>query len=318
MTASRLLSTLLLLQTRQKMTVGEIASRLEVSARTVRRDVEALSAAGVPVYSERGRRGGIALLPGARIDVSRLDPPEVEALSLAGIDADQRRQLGVEESHRMATRKLDARHTRSDQIGLRELVLVDNSGWFSGDDQDARVSDLALDLRSGRRLSLSYRRSGDPAAAQRDVDPYGLVAKAGRWYLVADVGGEPALFLLARVTSWTVLDTRATRRDGCTLASLWDQLKASTERAGGVEITARIRSSRLDLASRILGSRMVIASQTTAEWTHITLSYNDIQGVRQLMQFGDYIEVIGPPAARAIVATLAGDLARRHGRSEGD
>ncbi|MGB7363454.1 MAG: WYL domain-containing protein, partial [Rhodococcus sp. (in: high G+C Gram-positive bacteria)] len=155
-------------------------------------------------------------------------------------------------------------------------------------------------------------RSGDPAAAQRDVDPYGLVAKAGRWYLVADVGGEPALFLLARVTSWTVLDTRATRRDGCTLASLWDQLKASTERAGGVEVTARIRSSRLDLASRILGSRMGRTSEVGSEWTNITLSYNDIQGVRQLLQFGDNIEVIGPPRARKVVATLAADLASRH------
>lgn len=316
--SSRLLSMLLLLQTRQRITVGELASRLEVSTRTVRRDVEALSAAGVPVYTERGRRGGVVLLPGSRVDVTRLDPPEVEALRLAGIDADQRRRLGVHEPFEMATRKMDARRgpIAPDRPPLSDLILVDNSGWFTGDGAGANVADLATDLRSLRRLSLTYRRSGETESAPRIVDPYGLVAKAGRWYLVADRDGTPKLFALSRIESWSLMPEAAVRRRDCTLQSVWTELRAATERAGGVTITARMRTSRLDLAARILGTRMVHVGSGSSGWTDIRLSYSDIQGVRQLLQFGDHIDVLEPLQARELVRSLAEDLVRRHSSTD--
>ncbi|WP_042938468.1 helix-turn-helix transcriptional regulator, partial [Rhodococcus sp. AW25M09] len=109
MKASRLLHLLLLLQTRQRITTSELADRLGVSRRTVLRDVEALSVAGVPVYAERGRKGGIVLLPGARLNASHLEPSEMEALSVAGLDSAQLERLGLSAVWESAARKIAAR-----------------------------------------------------------------------------------------------------------------------------------------------------------------------------------------------------------------
>ena len=109
MKASRLLTLLLLLQTHQRMTTGELAERLEVSRRTVLRDVEALSEAGVPVYAERGRHGGIVLLPGARLNASHLDPAEIDALLLTGLDRAGLERLGLAAAAEQAEHKLAAR-----------------------------------------------------------------------------------------------------------------------------------------------------------------------------------------------------------------
>ncbi|MFI0907053.1 helix-turn-helix transcriptional regulator [Streptomyces sioyaensis] len=109
MKASRLLHLLLLLQTRQRLTTTELAARLEVSRRTVLRDVEALSTAGVPVYAERGRNGGIVLLPSARLSASHLEPPELEALSVAGLDSALRERMGLTAVWESAERKIAAR-----------------------------------------------------------------------------------------------------------------------------------------------------------------------------------------------------------------
>jgi biotin operon repressor len=137
MKASRLLSLLLLLQTRHRVRTSELAERLEVSRRTVLRDVEELSAAGVPVYAERGRHGGIVLLPGARLDASHLEPGEMDALSVAGLDANQRDQLGLAAAHETATRKIAARQAPSpsgafpESLRLAHLIVVDNTAWLA-------------------------------------------------------------------------------------------------------------------------------------------------------------------------------------------
>ena len=128
MRASRLLHLLLLLQTRRRMTTTELAERLEVSRRTVLRDVEALSAAGVPVYTERGRHGGVALLPGARIDTARLDPPELEALSVTGLDELLLAPRGLTAVHETATRKIAAHHAGMPGVGTRAR-LCRTSSW---------------------------------------------------------------------------------------------------------------------------------------------------------------------------------------------
>lgn len=112
MKASRLLHLLLLLQTHQRMTTTELADRLQVCRRTVLRDVEALSMSGVPVYAERGRNGGIVPLPGARLNVSHLEPGELEALSVAGLDGEHLELLGLTAVHETAARKIAARQAR--------------------------------------------------------------------------------------------------------------------------------------------------------------------------------------------------------------
>src|SRR6187402_700448 len=172
MKAARLLSLLLVLQTRQRVTTVELAERFEVSPRTILRDVEALSTAGVPVYAERGRHGGIVLLPGARLNASHLEPVEMDSLSLAGLDSMQREQLGITAAHDMAIRKIAARRTAGadGDTNLAGLVIVDNSGWLAADTRELNIADLVLTLRSHPRLRIHYRPSGAEHATSRDVD----------------------------------------------------------------------------------------------------------------------------------------------------
>ncbi|MBF0663158.1 YafY family protein [Rhodococcus sp. (in: high G+C Gram-positive bacteria)] len=313
MKATRLLALLLLLQTHQRVSTTELAERLEVSRRTVLRDVEALSAAGVPVYAERGRHGGIVLLPGARLNASHLEPPEMEALSIAGLDRAQLAQLGLDGSRDMADRKIAARRAATGTgPSLADLVVVDNAGWLAPQRDTASVADLALDLLNRPRLRVRYRSSGDDRASSLVVDPYGLAAKSGRWYLVADDEQRPRLFSLERLDSYETLSEPARLRSGHDLRSVWAGLVRRTETPGRVAVRARLREDRLDLAGRILGSRLEDVEPPEDGWCAVRIVYPDIESVRQLLQFGDHIEVLAPADARRRIAELASDLVRRH------
>lgn len=317
MKAARLLTLLLVLQTRGRITTAELAERLEVSRRTVLRDIEALSLAGVPVYAERGRHGGIVLIPGARLAISQLEPKELEALSVAGLDSDQLGRLGLAAAHGTATHKIAARQVSaqgaaSDSVRLADLITVDNTAWLASPATSVDIADLALDLRGRRRLRIRYRRSADRGATTRVVDPYGLAAKSGRWYLVADDHGEGRLFALDRLETYDCLAEPARTRAGQTLGTVWAELKRRTEAPGTVTITARLRESRVDLARRILGARIHDVAAADPGWVLVTLRYPDIESVRQLLQFADHIEVLSPDEARQRIRQLAADLAERH------
>ncbi|WZH38185.1 MAG: WYL domain-containing protein [Microbacterium enclense] len=318
MKASRLLHLLLLLQTRQRVTTTELAERLEVSRRTILRDVEALSAAGVPVYAERGRAGGIVLVAGARLNASHLDPGELEALSVAGLDEALLDRLGLTAARHAAARKIAAREATTagapDDARLSDVILVDSTPWLSGARAEVDVAELAWALRSRRRLRIEYRRSADATASARMVDPYGLVAKAGRWYLVADSDGEGRLFSLERLSGYEMLDAPAILRDSETLRTVWAALRQRTDSPGDIIVTARLRASRLDLARRILGARITSVEPLADGWCTVTLGYPEIEAVRQLLQFGDHIEILAPGAARERVRELALDLVERHAR----
>jgi predicted DNA-binding transcriptional regulator YafY len=318
MKASRLLTLLLLLQTRPRITTGELALRLEVSRRTVLRDVEALSAAGVPVYVERGRHGGVVLLPGARLNAAHLEPAELEALSVAGLDLAQRGQVGLAAAHERASRKIAARRgvPSGGELSLSSLIVVDNTSWLGPPSATVSVAGLALDLRTGRRLRISYRRGGNDRARVMIVDPYGLAAKSGRWYLVADHEHAGRLFNLDRLDSYEVQSGPAATRDGQDLRSVWDQLRRQTETLGHVIVTARLRASRVDLARRILGARLEDVRPADGGWCRANVRYPDLESVRQLLQFGDHIEVLAPAEARQRVRELAADLARRHATAD--
>ena len=357
MKAARLLHLLLLLQTRQRITTAELAERLEVSRRTVLRDVEALSAAGVPVYAERGRHGGIVLLPGARLNASHLDPPELEVLSVAGLDRAQLSRLGLSAQWETAAHKIAARQAAAPAVPaapaaparpaapaaparsaapaepaayqrmprLSDLVLVESSGWFDGSgaggsEATVEVADLATALRHRRQLRIRYRRSAENRASTRVVDPYGLVAKSGRWYLVADDQGESRLFALERLSHFEQLETPAATHPNESLRTRWAALKEFTEGQGRVEVTIRLPVQRLDLARRILGARINHIDEPEPESEPepergtciLVVRYPDVESVRQLLQFGDHLEVLAPEAARVRVRELARDLLERH------
>ncbi|MFE3633654.1 helix-turn-helix transcriptional regulator [Streptomyces sp. NPDC059168] len=305
MKSDRLLSILLLLQTRGRVPARELAGRLEVSVRTIYRDVEALSASGVPVYAERGRHGGIELLAGFRTDVTGLTADESRALFILAAQG-AHAALGLDTALGSALRKvmaaLPAPHRPAAEVTSRR-ILVDATRWLGGSQQAADLEALQDAVFSDRRLRLRYRHSGDREPSTCTVDPYGLVAKAGVWYLVADRRGVPRLFRADRVRSARPLDDPVRRRPGVELADAWEVLRRQVEeRPGdGVDVTVRVRRERLDMFRRMAAAQLtdVPDDDGVSDWVTARLSYPVLRAVRQLLGFSDQVEVLGPPEARA-------------------
>ncbi|MGW2100878.1 helix-turn-helix transcriptional regulator [Streptomyces olivaceoviridis] len=304
MKSDRLLSILLLLQTRGRVPAPELADRLEVSVRTIYRDVEALSAAGVPVYAERGRHGGIELLPGFRTDVTGLTADESRALFILAAQG-AHAALGLDAALGSALRKvmaaLPAPHRPAAEVTSRR-VLVDATRWKGGPRQAVDLDVLQDAVFSDRRLRLRYRHSGEREPRTYTVDPYGLVAKAGVWYLVADRRGGPRLFRADRVRSARLLDEPVRRRPGVELADVWELLRRQVEeREDGIEVTVRVRRELLDMFQRMAAAQLTALPEDdgASEWVTARLAYPVLRAVRQLLAFSDRVEVLEPPEARA-------------------
>ncbi|MEU6734895.1 helix-turn-helix transcriptional regulator [Streptomyces physcomitrii] len=318
MKSDRLLSILLLLQTRDRVPAQDLAARLEVSVRTIYRDVEALSAAGVPVYAERGRHGGISLLPGYRTDVTGLTAEESRALFvLAGPGAHA--ALGLDDALGSALRKvmaaLPAPHRPAAELTSRR-ILVDASRWKGGPQQPVDLEALQDAVFADRRLRLRYRHSGDAEARTYTVDPYGLVAKAGVWYLVADRRGRPRLFRADRMQEARLAAEPVRRRPGVELPEVWEQLRRQVEeREAPLTVTVRVRRERLDMFLRMNGSalRELPREEGTGEWVTARLAYGVVQEVRSLLAFTDRLEILSPPEAREELARAAAAVAALYG-----
>lgn len=293
-----------------------LAAEFGVSTRTILRDIQSLIDAEIPIRTERGRYGGISLLPGAQVDLSKLTASEVDVFRAVGVDLDRARQLGAEVAARGALGKLASRRRtprRDDApLPLTAVVTIDNRGWFA-EEETADVAGLARDLRQARRLRIRYRSSGAPEAHTLVVDPYGLLLRADRWYLIADHDAAPRMFALTRLDHWAVLDEPRRLRTGVTLDDVAHNLGQVLEGRHKVTVTALLDSDRIDLARRVLGGRLRSIDQTgQPRRATITVAYDQIQGVRQLLQFADHIEVIAPAAARELIQRLARGVALAH------
>jgi predicted DNA-binding transcriptional regulator YafY len=316
--SDRLLSLLLLLQGLGRVSARRLAERLEVTERTIHRDVEALSAAGVPVYAERGRNGGIALLPGYRTDVSGLSAGEARALFMFAGRGSAAADLGLETDLHGALRKLLAAlpaPTRPEVEEAQQRVVVDPRGWRRPSEELPWLGVIQEAVWAGRRLRLSYRRAGAEAAAVRVVDTYGLVAKAGTWYLIAADGGEPRLYRLSRVEAAEVLDQPAHRPRGLDLDQLWQQLRRRVEKRGpGVAVELSVRRERSDMLLRMAASQLTEPPDPPAVAADGRVLHHlrfVAEGAAQglLLGFGTDVEVHSPPTLRASMAEAATAIA---------
>ncbi|MHC3461129.1 helix-turn-helix transcriptional regulator [Streptomyces flavovirens] len=310
MKSDRLLSILLLLQTRALVPATELAERLEVSVRTIYRDVEALSASGVPVYAERGRNGGIALLPGFRTDVTGLTQDESRALFVLAAQG-AHTALGLDAALGSALRKvmaaLPAPHRPAAEQTSRR-ILVDPVRWLSGPPTAVDVGDLHDAVFADRRLRLRYRHSGTDTPRTYTVDPYGLVVKAGVWYLIADLDGEPRLFRADRVRQAALTEEPVVRRTGVEPADVWEALRRQVEeRPGGVRLRVRVHRSRLDLFVRLHTGELTgpPEPEEAGEWVRAELAVPEVAWARSLLSFGPNLEVLSPPEARGLLAEAA-------------
>lgn len=320
MKSDRLLSILLLLQTRGLVPASELAERLEVSVRTIYRDIEALAASGVPVYAERGRHGGIALLPGFRTDVTGLTADEARALFVLAAEGTHA-ALGLDAALGSALRKVMAAlpepHRPAAELTSRR-ILVDPVRWMSGPRPAVDIAELHDAVLTDRRLRLGYRHSGTSDPRTYTVDPYGLVVKAGVWYLVADRDGVPRLFRADRVRRAGLLDAPVERRPGVELADLWDELRRQVEeRPGRVRLRVRVRRSRLDLFLRLnagwLTGEPRPEGRAGGEWLRAELAVDSVEHARSLLSFGPNVEVLSPPEARDVLARHAAAVVALYG-----
>ena len=318
MRADRLLSLLFLLQTHGRCTAPDLARRLEVSPRTVLRDVEALSAAGVPVWTERGRGGGISLVQDWRTDVTGFTPAEARALfSGSAGTADPQRP-----AWESAVRKLLAAtpaDRREPFARAAERVLVEPAGWRSREERPAHLAALQEAVFSARRIRMRYRSAGATRASTRTLDPLGLVAKGGTWYLVAAPAGAgpdwERLFRVDRVVRVEVLD-EAVPADLPALAAVWDRLREQVERPspGGVAVRLRVAGADAGMLLRIADAQL-LAEPDVQELpdepgrVEVRATFRALPAARAvLLGLGRLVVVLEPPELVADLVATARDV----------
>ena len=321
MLASRLLSILILLQTRGRMSARELAAEFEVAVRTIHRDVDQLSAAGVPVYADRGRNGGFRLQDGYRTRLTGLTQPEAESLFLAGLPGPAA-QLGLADVLSSARLKLLAALPADVQPGAQRIAArfhLDAVAWFHGVDRLASLPAIAGAAWSDHMLEMRYRRSGDTEARPRLVAPLGLVLKAGIWYLVAQRAMTIRTYRVANIHDARICADTFVRPKGFDLAAHWE--KASRDYETGVyREHADVRLSVKGMAMLdLLGPHVMRSATETASkpdragGVRCTLPLESFEfGVRELMRLGTEVTVLGPPALRALMARSARRIAAAH------
>lgn len=312
MRADRLLSILLLLQVHRRMTARELATRLEVSERTIHRDMDALSTAGIPITSERGRGGGWRLLEPYRTNLTGLNEAEIQALFLhkpARLLAD----LGLREASEAALIKLLASLPsirRQDAEFIRQRIHIDGSGWHQRDEAVPTLPILQDALWQERRLHLSYQRSGgDGSLSERLVDPLGLVAKGNVWYLIAAVENQPRTYRVSRIAAASLTEEPSRLPEGFDLATFWAESSAAfIANLPRYVVTIRVAPEILDRV-RSPGRFVTLLREDApdaAGWSRLELRFDvEWEACEFALSFGPRLEVIEPVALRQRVVRAA-------------
>jgi len=321
---------LFVLQRRREATAASLARELEVSVRTLYRDVAALMAAGVPLWTEPGPRGGIRLVEGWRTKLDGLTADEAGALSLSAAPQVVA-ELGLASVAASARAKLDATlpaELRSRAAKLRERFLLDAPGWFSRRDPLAWLPAVAEAVWSERRLVLVYA-SGSGAAsgphATRRVDPLGLVLKAGTWYLVARHRRALRTYRVGRIQRATVRAERFERPAAFELAQYWANAAAAFDVSllryrCTLRLTARgmLRVPELIPGDAVRAMLLRATLSDASGWRTVALRLeSEDVALGQLIGLGEDVEVVEPASLRARFATLAARMAARHRTASG-
>lgn len=308
------------LQTRRAATVAELADALEVSPRTMYRDIAALQAAGVPLWTEPGRHGGVRLVEGWRTRVDGMTSREAVALFAMGAPQ-ALAQLGLGSAVAAAHAKLAASlpaHLRDQAQHLAQRFLLDAPQWFRAEDDAGHLTVLARAVWEQRRLHIGYRRSD--RTVHRDISPLGLVLKAGVWYLVAQVDDTVRTYRVGRVIEAKTLDDTFTRPPDFDLASWWRRSSARFEQSVW-QGTLRIRLSRsgVRFLPSVLEFETAVAALDRAGpaaadgWTEVDLPLQAPEiAAHQLLGLGPDVEVLEPPEVRAKFAEYARRMRETH------
>jgi len=317
MRADRLLSMLLLLQSRGRMTATELAERLEVSARTIYRDLDALSAAGIPVYAERGASGGCVLRPGYRTDLTGLNQSEVASL-FAGVAGRVLDDLGLGRGLEQALVKLEAAlpsARRSDAARVRERVHVDAAAWFAANERAPHLAALRDAVFGDRVVQIDYEGASGRREPRR-VEPLGLVVKGGVWYVVASTAAGMRVFRASRIRAVTLTPQGFTRPRRFNLAAFW--ARWSTDFVASIpqyRVTLRVAREAIPLLREVFGDRVRPAIEAAGRpgrrGLTLELTFDSHEAAcGNLLRLGAAVEVLEPRALRDTMHAAAAAVAQ--------
>lgn len=322
MRADRLLTILLLLQARGRMTAQQLADEVEVCQRTIYRDMEALSGAGVPIYADRGAGGGFALLDRYRTTLTGLNRDEVRALFMVNIPGPLA-QLGLGDELKAAWLKLSAalpEARRPEEILVRQRFYIDSTWWFQAEEPVPHLPILQKAVWQDRRLHLTVRL---PRNTVREwlVDPYALVAKAGVWYLVCKRDGQIRVYRVSEVLAAHVTDTGFDRPADFDLADYWTRWCADYEgRRPSYPVLARVSPGLIPHLPELFGDPIRRAVQEAdlpdAEgWLTLVLPFETFEAARtRVLGLGRAVEVLEPLALRESVMDFASQIVAFYAR----
>ncbi|WP_100636185.1 helix-turn-helix transcriptional regulator [Marinomonas sp. ef1] len=315
MRASRILKMLMMLQTHEKVTAAELADACETSIRTVYRDIEALSAIGVPVYSEQGVQGGYRLLQGYRTRLNGLSAKEAETLFLAGLSGPAQK-MGIDTLLADAQLKLKAalpENIRPEIDRLQSRFLLDAPNWFSDDEKVTYLPDLMTAVLEQRCVVMQYQSwKGE---INRQLQPLGIVLKGGQWYLLAQVEKDVRTYRVSRIESLTLLDEVFERPKDFNLAAFWqDSLRRMETIQFPIIAEVRLTVLGLKIMQYVCSSYAVNQAQIEpmdeSGWHRARFPVGEsVHGCAELLRFGAELEVIGPPQLRAEMEKLVSSLA---------
>ncbi|MBP2583186.1 putative DNA-binding transcriptional regulator YafY [Streptomyces sp. PvR006] len=323
MPADRLLSMMLLLQTRGRMSARRLAAELGVSVRTAYRDLDRLQASGVPVYAEQGRSGGYQLLDGYRTHLTGLSESEARVLFLAGLPAPAA-DLGLAAEVAAARLKLLAAlpaALREEATRTDAVFHLDAPGWYREAEETPCLPLLVDAVFARRTVDVRYRRWREPREVRRLLHPYGLVLKSGTWYLVAGVDGRPATFRIARILDAVVRDEPCERPQDFVLEEYWASYldDFDVRRFTG---TATIRLSprgRERLADNVPAEVARACEATATEvaggdgWIEAVIPTESTgHACGELLRLGTDVEVVAPEELRRAMADTVRALARTY------
>ena len=324
MRADRLLSMLMLLQTRGRMTAEELAGELEVSSRTVYRDLDALTIAGVPVYADRGPSGGISLWDDYRTNLTGLTRDEVRALfmlTVPGLFAD----LQADQPQRAATLKLMASLPapfKQDAELARQRIHLDPAAWFHPAEPTPYLLLLQDAIWQNRRVRMMYRR-GDGVWVKRLVDPYGLVAKTSVWYLVGAVMSRTYTFRVSRIEEAELTDSIFERPADFDLLAFWQHWSKNFEASlSRYDVTLRVPPVGVSALVQMFGEgvhRLLEQAGALDETgcSTLTLTFESPEAAcQQLLGLGVAVEVVQPVELREKLSEIAREVATFYTKKE--
>jgi predicted DNA-binding transcriptional regulator YafY len=303
------------------MTAAELAEELEVSVRTIYRDVEALAEAGVPIYAERGPHGGVRLVDGYRTRLTGLTAEEAEAVFLSGLPGPAA-ELGLGTVVAAARLKVMAAlppEFRARAGRIAERFHLDAPGWFQPAEQLPHLETLAGAVWQSNQVRILYRRGDRGGIVDRRVEPLGLVLKGGRWYLVAQAAANIRTYRVSRILEVEVLAERFERPEAFDLAAHWERSTAAYEQGTDqVELTVRMAPERVEDFAGIAGSRIMNAATRVPDpdipgHVRLTVTFDWIdEAVGAALRLGADVEVLEPEWLRRSIFESATAIVARY------